>query len=342
MKLDVSRTVRKGGAILSFVPLLLLVLFVIPAFAETTVRVLLLENSSKRLPQKNEKMERMGHTRGDVLLSGLQYSGKIEVWKGEKGLYLINIVPLEEYVKGVVSAEVGKGWDAEALKAQAVVARTYALYQMANNQAPQGLYNLTSSVLHQVYKSSGIPESVSRAVEQTRGEILTFYGRPILAYYHSTSGGMTEDPAEVFGKAHAYLRPVETNCELSPYYMWEKRIPVIEIEKALGLRDIIEIYIGPRTVSNRVRDLRIETKSGSVTMAAKDVRRKIGWDRLPSTMITTLVRDGDAFVFEGKGYGHGVGMCQWSALEMAKGGSTYRDILAKFYPGALIELHEDR
>jgi len=300
-----------------------------------------MDNKEFTLPTKDERLTRVGNTAGDFLLSGTKYSGELEVWKGDKGLYVINDIPLEEYVKGVVAAEVGKNWDFEALKAQAVVARTYAVYQRLNSPGSMP-YHLTSTVLDQVYKGSNILPNIVTAVDETRGEILTFGGKPIVAFYHSTSGGMTEDAAEVFGKDFPYLRPVKTNCELSPYYMWEKIIPVAEIEKASELQGIKEISIASYTASGRAKELKITLETGSATVLATELRKKLGWDRLPSTLITAISRNNSLMVFEGRGYGHGVGMCQWSALQMAKEGKTYRQILSYFYPGTIIQIYEDR
>jgi stage II sporulation protein D len=318
------------------------VLFSTSVFADPTIRVLLLDGKNNKVPQRNEKVERLGNTKGEVLLSGLKYSGAIEVWKGENGLYIVNEVPFEEYIKGVVAGEVGSSWDIEALKAQAVVARTYALYQKLNNGVHKLPFHLTSSVLHQVYKGGNIHPNIIKAVNDTRGEILTYDGKPIVAYYHSTSGGMTEDSLEVFGKSYPYLKPVQSSGELSPYYMWEKRVPMIDIEKAVNLSGIKNIEIESFTASNRARNLKITSDAGEIKLPAKDVRRLVGWDKLPSTMITRIFIDNDAIIFEGKGYGHGVGMCQWSALDMAKSGATYKDILSKFYPGTIIQLYENR
>ncbi len=310
--------------------------------AQDTIRVLLLDDKFSTTPQKDEVVERVGNTNGEVLLSGVSYAGIIEVWKGKNGLYIVNEVPFEEYIKGVVAAEVGSKWDIEALKAQAVAARTYAIYQKINNGSQKSLYDLTSTVQHQVYKGGSVPENVERAVNETRGEILTYEGKPILAYYHSTSGGITEDPAEVFGKSYPYLKPVETSCELSPYSIWEKKFPVSEIENAANSGKIEEIIIDTRTVSNRVKNFKIITDTGDLFIQAKDLRKKMGWSRLPSTLITSISRDGDTYIFEGRGYGHGVGMCQWTALNMAKSGMNYKEILSKFYPLTLIELYESR
>src|SRR5208283_2123679 len=312
------------------------------SIAEPTMRVLLVDGKDARIPQKDEQVEKIGTARGEVILSGMKYFGNIEIWKGEGGLYIIDEISLEDYVKGVVAAEVGSKWESEALKAQAVAARTYALYQRLNNVTSKMRYHLTSTVLHQAYKGNDIPASIVKAVDETKGEVLMFEGSPIIAYYHSTSGGITEDPGEVFGKSYPYLKSIETSCELSPYYMWEKRIPAADIERAMNISGLKDIIIDSYTVSNRVKVFRLVTESGEVEVSGNDFRKNIGWDELPSTLITDITRDGTIYIFEGRGYGHGVGMCQWSALEMAKEGKSYREILSKFYPGTTIERYEDR
>ncbi|HMK55828.1 MAG TPA: SpoIID/LytB domain-containing protein [Dissulfurispiraceae bacterium] len=340
------RNVRGRCPIVRTLPILLVVLYfgcclTNAAYAEISVRVLLTDNKDLKMPSKDERLTRMGSASGDVHLVGTKYSGVIEVWKGDKGLYIINDLPLEDYVKGVVASEMKSSWDIEALKAQAVAARTYAIYQMGNS-APGAPYNLTSTVLDQAYKGSNGSAGVEQAVNATRGEILTYDGRPILAFYHSTSGGMTEDAAEVFGRELPYLKPVKTGSELSPYFMWEKIIPVSEIEKALDLQGIKEISIESRTASGRAKEISILLESGNANLPATEMRKKMGWDRLPSTLITRISRNNSLMVFEGRGYGHGVGMCQWSALEMARDGMTYRQILEYFYPGTKIQKSEDR
>jgi stage II sporulation protein D len=311
--------------------------------AEVKMRVLLLDNKDFRIPPKDEKFTRLGDNTGDVLMGGIKYSGTIEVWKGKQGLYVINEVPLEEYIKGVVAAEIKESWDMEALKAQAVVARTYAVYQKlkAGKDVP---YHLTSTVLSQVYKGPSPSPAVTKAVDETRGEIVTYEGKPIVAFYHSTSGGMTEDAGEVFQQSLPYLKPVQTNCELSPYFMWEKVITMAELEKVLELKGITDIKINSYTVSGRAKELRIFVEKGldPVVISAVELRKKIGWERLPSTLITGLSRNNGSFVFEGRGYGHGVGMCQWSALQMARDGKKYKEILEFFYPGTIIRNNEDR
>ncbi|HXX56754.1 MAG TPA: SpoIID/LytB domain-containing protein [Thermodesulfovibrionales bacterium] len=301
------------------------------------IKVLILDDSHTVIPDKDEKMTSLGNMKGDLLVNGTRYTGNIEVWKGDKGLYLINELSLEDYVESVVASEVGTNWEIEALKAQAVIARTYAVYRMGMNESAR--FHLTSSVLHQVYKGNNAQVQISYAVKETGGEILTYNGKPIEALYHSTSSGMTEDAEEVFGKSYPYLKPVETFCEQSPYWVWERKIPLAEVEKALNSRGVKAITINSRTVTGRVKDLTVESEEGKRIIKATEFRKLLGWSRLPSTSFK-LAMNGDSVTFEGSGYGHGVGLCQWSALQMAKDGKTYREILSYFYPGTEIRLYE--
>jgi stage II sporulation protein D len=308
-----------------------------PAASPPKIKVLILDENHTAIPDKDEKLTRLGNMKGDLLVNGMHFTGNIEVWRGDKGLYIINELPLEDYVESVVAAEVGTNWEIEALKTQAVIARTYAAYRMGMSADTK--FHITSSVLHQSYKGNNMQVQVAYAVKETAGEILTYNGKPIEAFYHSTSGGMTEDPEEVFGKSYPYLKPVETSCEQSPYWVWEKKIPLVEIEKALNVKGINLITIHSHTSTGRVRDLTIESAEGSKIIKATDLRKLLGWSRLPSTDFH-LTATGDSITFEGKGYGHGVGLCQWGALQMAKDGKNYREILSYFYPGTVIRLYE--
>lgn len=309
------------------------------SFADT-IKVLIIDENYSRIPEQNEQLEKIGDKlKGDLLLGGIHYTGEIEVWKGRNGLYVINEIPFEDYVKNVVMAEVGTNWEMEALKAQAVIVRTYAVYKKNGNGNSH--YHLTSSVLHQVYKGNSSDARIAYAVEKTSGEILTFDGKPIEALYHSTCGGKTEVPEEVFGKSYPYLRSVESSCETSPYWIWERNIPLSEIEKALNISGIKEMTIKSYTTTGRAKELGITAESGQIAIKATELRKLLGWQRLPSTSFS-IVRDNDSMIFEGKGYGHGVGLCQWSALEMAKKGKNYREILSSFYPGTEIQLYEGR
>lgn len=318
---------------------LFLMLLFCSSLEASTIKVLILDDMFQSMPAKDEQLEKMGKLSGDLLVSGTHYAGDIEVMKGKTGMFLLNELPLEEYVKNVVAAEVSSSWDMEALKVQAVIARTYALYQKV--AAGNATYDLTSSVLHQVYKGSTADARVAYAVMNTEGEALYYNGRLIEALYHSTSGGMTEEASEVFGKSYPYLKPVASNCELSPYWMWERKIPSDEIEKAANITGLKEITVKSYTSTKRVKTVDLAHSGGVMNVKATDLRKMLGWSRLPSTNFE-VTQDNGNFVFEGKGYGHGVGLCQWSALQMARDGKNYKEILSYFYPGTVIKIYEDR
>jgi stage II sporulation protein D len=315
----------------------ILMIFIYNVHAETNIKVLIVNEIYSQIPEKNEKIEKLGSMKGDLLVMGSRYSGNIDVWKGNKGLYIINELPLEEYVKDVVASEVSPDWDIEALKAQAVVSRTYALYQKMMNG--NSIYHIASSVIHQLYKGNNSDVRVAYVVEETRGEVLTFNGKLIEALYHSTCGGMTENPEDVFVKSYPYLKPVKTECDISPYSTWERKIEISEIGKALNLSGIKGLSVKSYTSTKRVKQLDLTTDSGITTINATDLRKALGWSRLPSTNFSLTI-EGDSILFTGKGYGHGVGLCQWCTLKLAREGKNYKEILSFFYPETVIQLYE--
>ncbi|MBE0425555.1 MAG: SpoIID/LytB domain-containing protein [Nitrospirae bacterium] len=321
---------------------ILMIIFTLTIFtgnvrAETNIKVLIVNEIYHQIPSKEEKMERLGSMKGDLLVMGSRYSGDIDIWKSDKGLYIINELPLEEYVKDVVASEVNPDWDMEALKAQAVISRTYALYQKMING--NSIYHIASSVIHQLYKGNNYHVRTAYAVETTGGEVLTFNGKIIEALYHSTCGGMTENPQDVFGKSYPYLKPVKTECDISPYSTWERKIKISEIEKALNLPDVKGLSVKSYTSTKRVKQLDLTTDNGILTINAADLRKALGWSILPSTNFS-LVLEGESVLFTGKGYGHGVGLCQWCTLKLAREGKNYKEILSFFYPDTVIQIYE--
>ncbi len=316
---------------------LLILLGSLQAARAGDIRVLILDKRFPAVPDTERVLKKVGNFKGELLVSGVRYLGNIEIWKGEKGLYIINQVPLEDYVRSVVLSEVAEGWEMEALKAQAVIVRTYAVKHMLRETG--NLYHLTSSTLHQIYRGDNSDSAVAYAVAQTRGEILTYNGEPIEAFYHSTCGGRTELPEEVFGRAYPYLRSVPSDCSLSPAWIWQRRFKARKLENRLGLSGLKEIRISAYTSTGRTKEVTFVTEKGERKILSKDLRRLLGWKALPSTWFTVR-QDGDNFVFDGKGYGHGVGLCQWSAQEMAKEGKSYQEILSFFYPGTVLRLYD--
>ncbi|MCX8034383.1 MAG: SpoIID/LytB domain-containing protein [Thermodesulfovibrio sp.] len=284
-----------------------------------------------RPPSTNE-MDNLKKVSARAIVSGTIYRGEIELWKSAEGYFLINVVDLEEYVKGVVASEVGIHWPLEALKAQAVLARTYAVAHIIRNRT-RNFYDVTSSVFHQVYKGEGGTEDIDKAVRETKGEILVYNKEPIMAFYHACSVEKTEDPKEIFGREYPYLKSVEVPFTPSPYNFWEKKISFELLEKALSINKIKDVEIVSYTTTGRIKELKFTDGEKEKIIKANELRRLLKWTPLPSTMVINMRVEEGGVIFEGRGYGHGVGMCQWCAFQMAQDGKNYKEILQYFYPG---------
>ncbi len=292
-----------------------------------------------RRPLVND-LEKLKKVSGKTIVSGSTYQGEIEIWKGSDGYFLINVIDLEEYVKGVVTSEIGIHWPEEALKAQAVLARTYAVAHIIRNRT-KNFYDVTSSVFHQIYKGDEGTQEVQKAVKETKGQILTYLGEPIMAFYHACSVGKTEDPKEVFGKDYPYLKPVIVPSTPSPYSIWEKKIPFEMLERALSMEKISEVSILSYTSTGRVKEIEFSDGGNKKVIKATELRKLLNWSALPSTMIKSVRIEENSVVFEGNGFGHGVGMCQWCAFQMAQEGKNYKEILKYFYPETEISLIDE-
>ncbi len=278
---------------------------------------------------------------GPVRVGKNWYRGTLEVRAGRDGLEVINRVDLESYVAGTLMREVYPAWDDAVLRAQAVVARTYALHQRRRHR--RDAFDLTADARSQVY--GGIAAEMPRAweaVEATRGEYLSFGGEPILAVYHSTSGGRTASSEEVWGEARPYLVSREVRGEdPSPASRWRAEVSAEELGEALAELGIevgrpTELRVERRSRSGRAAALRVRGARGEARLDARALRRALGASRLRSTRFDVRGERG-RFVIEGTGAGHGVGMSQWGARAMAARGADYREILAAFYPGTTLE-----
>jgi stage II sporulation protein D len=267
--------------------------------------------------------------RGELRL--LNRNGKIRV---------INLVDLEEYLRGVVPSEVPHEWPEEALMAQAIAARTYALRQREQNTAQE--YDLSATVRDQVY--SGVEAETPRtdaAVRDTEGRVITYNGELIQAAYHSTSAGFTEDAKEVWGEEIPYLRGVSCPFdEDSPYYEWERGVGPDRLEEALraaGYRIGTLATLTPFdwTDSGRVGRLRVLHSEGELLIRGDDLRRVLGYRELPSTRFD-VGGMGRELRIRGNGYGHGVGLCQWGSKKLAERGYTADQILRYYYPGVKV------
>jgi len=273
-----------------------------------------------------------------IHVNGKSYRGWLEIRKKGNGLLLVvNELDVEDYLRGVLASEVPVGWEYEALKAQAVAARTYALYQ--KRTAGRRLYHIVASVNSQVYDGSKKERPrEAQAVTDTRGIVIVYRGEIIPAFYHASCGGHTENAEELWGIDAPYLKGVDCECQrISQYGIWEKRIGLARIVNALrrqGFRvnDISGMNIQGITPAGRVKAVSIQSLHGKLFVPAESLRAAIGNSTIPSVFFELEI-DGNEAVFSGRGSGHGVGLCQWGAEEMAERGWNYQTILAHYYPG---------
>lgn len=271
----------------------------------------------------------------------LRVRGALEVERSEDGLRVINVVGLEDYVAGTLGREIYAGWDEATLRAQAVVTRTYALYQREHRAGRS--YELEAGATDQVYGGVDAESPLlRRAVEDTRGEILTWQGHPILAAFHAASGGRTASAEEVWGRPLPYLVSREVRGEeTSPDTYWRVSISGTTLGRALApfgleLGVIREARVTARSASGRALRVALRGAEGSGRVQARTLREALGPQVLRSTLFE-IRNTPEGFVFVGSGHGHGVGMSQWGAQAMAQRGADYRRILAAFYPGTTLE-----
>lgn len=252
-------------------------------------------------------------------------------------------IPLEKYVAGVVASEMPAEFELEALKAQALAARTYVVTHILH-QAEAADYAVTDTVQHQVYKDEkqlredyGVNyeknmTKINKAVAATQGKILTYNDAPINPQFFSTSNGYTENSEDYWENKVGYLRSVPSPWDKkSPKFLDQKVIPLKEVEKKLAIdipnKETLTVKIS-RTEGHRVDQLKIAGK----TFSGKDVREKLA---LKSSDFT-IEKKSNHLIFTTKGFGHGVGMSQYGANFMAGEGKTYQDIVTYYYQGVEI------
>lgn len=262
--------------------------------------------------------------------------GSVDIQQTPSGLAIINRINLETYVAGVVSGEVSPKWPLEALKAQAVAARTYVLYKQIENQ--DQLFDVVASVQDQVYHGHAArQESVLQAVSETRGQVVTFERRPIYAAYSSTTAGPTEDALYVWALDLPYLKGVDCPFdEQAPRYEWQTSFTLEYLEFQLrneGYQVGAIATLTPYTFtpSGRVDRIRLLHSLGEIIVRGQDLRRIVGYSKIFSTNFS-ITSVGSQVQVVGHGAGHAVGMCQWGMREMAQLGYDYQSILRHYYP----------
>lgn len=278
----------------------------------------------------------------NIYVDGRRFRGDIDIIrKDNQKLEVINYIGLDDYLYGVLYHEVSHRWPMEVLRAQAIAARTFALYQARQNKVQP--YDLRCDIYSQVYGGRTSEKwSTTRAVNLTRGKILTYKGEILPAYYHATCAGYTEDAANLWNVDLAPLKGASCDfCIHSPHYKWTKEIPLPGLENKLKdggykIGGITSISVLSKNKSGRVDKLEIKDDAGmSIVLTGKDFRQMIGPNELRSTKFDPSIK-GNKLVLYGFGWGHGVGMCQWGAFEMARQGKKAEAILEHYYPGAEI------
>lgn len=313
------------------------------------------------------------------LTDGYSYRGSIECMQPSKasGITVVNVVPLEQYLYGVVGKEMSPSWSSEALKAQAVAARTYAVYHK-NSFRNKG-FDMTDDTRSQVYAGiNGESPSIISAVDATKGEILTYKGKPIEAIFCATAGGWTENSENVWGNYVPYLRGVVDRSEKMPSYSWTVTTTPEKLAanlKAAGknVGKIKSITLSPlgkrpmdvsdRGVSGRVLSMTIQGSSGSVRLTGNAFQSIMGLKstlfdiyqgaekkqkdskkdnkKKSSRKMTFKIKDKKPITIYGFGWGHGLGMSQYGAYQMAQeqknAKNTYRKILQHYYTGVKLD-----
>lgn len=276
-----------------------------------------------------------------IIINGRKFRGQIQLIKKENAhLLVVNRIDLENYVKGILYHESSHYWPIEALRAQAIACRTYALYQIQENSLKD--YDATSDIYSQVYGGRTSERyRTNRAVDETGGLILTYQGKIFPAYYHATCAGHTEDASLLWNTNILPLKGVACNfCQDSPHFKWHNVLSQEEvkdklIEAGYPIKDIKDIVIMGRNISGRITNLKIVTGKEGISIPAKDFRNLLGPNIIRSTNFNVRLVNHD-IVFEGYGWGHGVGLCQWGAYFMAKQGYNYKQILEYYYPQAKV------
>jgi len=289
--------------------------------------------------------------REPVRVAGRAYRGAVALVRtGDSRLAGVNVIDVEEYLCGVLGSEMPLRWPDEALKAQVVAARTYALHRKVRRRTAP--YDLVAN-LHEAYAgASGETSRAREMVEATRGIVMLYDWALFPAYYHSTCGGATEDVRHVFSiepsvasNEPAFLRGVPcTFCRTSRHYSWRREFSAEALARRLqpaipGIRSVRNIVPLGRGTSGRATFARVQYEAAGPdnplqdkTLRAAEFRMLIGPDRLKSAWFN-VTRRGDTFIFNGRGWGHGVGLCQYGARGLADRGADFRRILGYYYRG---------
>ena len=285
--------------------------------------------------------------RRGIWINSKRYSGQINIVFRNNKIFVINVLGVEKYLNSVVGSEMPHKWHIEALKAQAIASRTYALKKTNN-----GLYDIDSTQTNQVY--NGLESSTfktRRAVRETRSLVITYKNKLINALFHSSSGGMTENSEAVWSDPYPYLVTVKDFDQKNPKIRWNKEVSKSELKEIFPIiGGIQQIEVLNITETGRIKNLKIIGTFGDKVITGKEFRSKLG---LKSTLFRPTISEDfydkkdlnnqsniqfhPFLIISGMGAGHGVGMSQWGARYMADKGYKANQILKHFYKGVNIK-----
>ena len=299
------------------------------------------KNKQKKYDLKsNQKFQVSSSDGRGIWVGQKRFAGKLNLFVLDSEILVVNVLGIEKYLNSVVGSEMPTKWPIEALKAQAIASRTYALKQKGNN-----LFDIDSTQKNQVYNGlESRTYKTIRAVKSTRSLVLTYKNKLINALFHSSSGGMTENSQDVWKNKYPYLSSVKDFDKKNPKFKWQKKFSnkeLINLFPYIGGINNIEIL--KITGTGRVKTVRIDGAHGSDQLSGVDLRKKLGLSSnyvrfkfIEEELNQKFPLNKSLIVF-GQGSGHGVGMSQWGAKYMASRGQKAERILKHFYRGIQIK-----
>ncbi len=268
-----------------------------------------------------------------------KYRGFLKIYLRGNQIIPVNYLDIEDFLRGVIKGEISPSWPRETLKAQIVAARSYAVYSMTGKK----LFDLAAGTGDMVYGGIYWEDArIDKAIKETKGEILLRKGKVVPGYFSACAGGRTEWASWVWKSAPEYFVGVSCPfCKDSPYYRWKLKISKSALSRYLGVKGVRNMEIISFTPSGRVNEIKVMGREEARVFAGNTFRKMIGYSRLRSTLFT--FKTGLFFItFSGKGWGHGVGLCQWGAKKMGELGYSYKEILKFYYPFAEVSNYEKK
>jgi len=280
-------------------------------------------------------------TLSQLFVNGRPYRGALLIGRnGDGTLDVVNQLDLEEYLYGVVAAEMSPDWPDTALQVQAIASRSYAVARARFN-AYDG-FDVKAGEQDQAYGGAGVEtQSAVNAVDATHGVVIVYNDHIVKAYYSSCDGGYTAD-GSALEDPQPYLRAApDPYASESPHLAWKASVPLADFTQALragvgDVGDVAAIHLGPADESGRLISVTVVGSAGSRTISGTLFRKLAGTHVVKSTRIAAIDIDGDVISVTGSGFGHGVGMSQWGAKGMADAGFGIYQILGFYYRGTML------